>query len=386
MTESQRREPSWLDDTWRRALSRTSARFGLAWIGLVTVCAAFAPLLANSRPLLLVQHGQWMSPALQALTPTDAVCLVAAVCFALSLFARIGISRRLLLVSVVSVLSMPLCWLMFDPPRITVYEQYRSDAFVAESAWVVRAPVPFSPRDYQRDLAQQSFQSPSAQHWLGTEENGASVLSRLIHAARIALGIGFIATGLAVLLGILIGGLMGYLAGWADLLGMRLVEVFEAVPTLFLLLAFVAFFGNNLYVLMLIIGVTSWPAYARYVRAEFLRLREQDFVQAARVSGLPLESVLFRHLLPNALAPLLVAMSFGFAAAILAEATLSFLGLGPVDAPSWGQMLNQAVRSSRFVWWMALFPGGAIFMTVLSYNLIGEALRDAVDPHGDLAQ
>ena len=180
---------------------------------------------------------------------------------------------------------------------------------------------------------------------------------------------------------VVIGGLMGYFSGLVDLAGMRLVEIFEAVPTLFLLLTFVAFFGRSLYLMMVIIGITGWTGYARFVRAEFLRLREQDFVQAAIACGLPLRSILFRHMLPNGVAPILVAASFGVASAILAEATLSFLGLGLVDDPSWGQMLNQAVRSSTFNWWMAAFPGGAIFLTVFAYNLIGEALRDAIDPY-----
>lgn len=174
---------------------------------------------------------------------------------------------------------------------------------------------------------------------------------------------------------------MGYFSGIFDIIGMRLVEIFEAIPTLFLLLTFVAFFGSNLYMLMVIIGLTSWTGYSRYLRAEFLKLREQDYVQAARALGLPLRSILFKHMLPNGVAPVLVAASFGVASAILAEATLSFLGLGVVDAPSWGQMLNQAVRSSSFNWWMAVFPGGAIFFTVFAYNLIGDALRDAIDPH-----
>ena len=161
----------------------------------------------------------------------------------------------------------------------------------------------------------------------------------------------------------------------------RLIEIFEAVPTLFLLLTFVAFFGRSLYIMMVIIGITSWPGYARYVRAEFLRLRQQDFVQAAIAAGLPLNSILFRHMLPNGVGPVLVAASFGVASAILAEATLSFLGLGLVGDPSWGEMLNQAVQSSSFNWWMAAFPGAAIFLTVFAYNLIGESLRDAIDPY-----
>ena len=149
------------------------------------------------------------------------------------------------------------------------------------------------------------------------------MLSRMIHASRIALGIGFLATGIAIFIGIILGGLMGYFSGIVDILGMRLVEIFESIPTLFLLLTFVAFFGRSIYIMMIIIGLTSWSGYARYIRAEFLRLRKMDFVQSSIASGLPLNSILFRHMLPNGIAPLLVGMSFGVASAILAEATLS---------------------------------------------------------------
>ena len=272
-----------------------------------------------------------------------------------------------------------------SPPVLTIYEQYREMQGAEQIERIVHAPIPYSAKDYLRDFGDTGIEPPFAaserHHWLGTEANGADVAARMIHASRIALGIGFIATGIALVIGTIIGGLMGYFSGVVDIIGMRLVEIFEAIPTLFLLLTFVAFFGRSIYMMMIIIGITSWSGYARYVRAEFLKLREQDFVQSAIACGLPLRSVLFRHMLPNGIAPLLVAASFGVASAILAEATLSFLGLGLVDDPSWGQMLNQAVQSSTFNWWLAVFPGGAIFLTVFAYNLIGEALRDAVDPH-----
>jgi peptide/nickel transport system permease protein len=278
-----------------------------------------------------------------------------------------------------------LAYTLVSPPVLVVYEQYRELEGAGSIERMVRAPIPFSAKDYLRDHGDTGIEAPleaeDRRHWLGTEEQGADVAARMIHASRIALGIGFIATGIALSIGTLIGGLMGYFSGVVDIIGMRLVEIFEAIPTLFLLLTFVAFFGRSIYMMMIIIGITSWSGYARYVRAEFLKLREQDFVQAAVACGLPLPSILFRHMLPNGLAPLLVAASFGVASAILAEATLSFLGLGLVDDPSWGQMLNQAVQSSTFNWWLAVFPGGAIFLTVFAYNLIGEALRDALDPH-----
>ncbi|MCB1755379.1 MAG: ABC transporter permease [Gammaproteobacteria bacterium] len=371
---------SWGRLVWRKTFRSPGARLGLVWICLLAFLAAFAPFLANSRPLLLRHNGDWASPALQAFTVADVAWLSGLLLLGLVLLFRLSAGKAVLLIAAGVILTSALAAVYLNPPQITVYETWRENGVNSGDGVVVNALIPYSAKDYQRDRVIASLQPPDARHWFGTEENGADVLSRMIHATRIALGTGFIATGIALSLGILVGSLMGYFSGPADLLGMRLVEVFEAVPTLFLLLAFVAFFGSNLYVLMVIIGITSWPGYARYVRAEFLRLRQQDFVKAAVVSGVPLRSLLFRHMLPNALAPILVAMSFGFASAILAEATLSFLGLGLVDEPSWGQMLNQAVRSSSFVWWMALFPGGAIFFTVLSYNLIGEALREAADP------
>ena len=286
-----------------------------------------------------------------------------------------------------AVLSPLIVALIFLPPRPTavpVYEQVREMQADGEIEWVLRTPLPYSPSDRLRDQFDPDRphpRAPSITHPLGTERFGSDILSRMIHASRIAMAIGFISTGIALVIGVIIGSLMGYFVGWVDLLGMRVVEVFGAIPQLYLLLTFVAFFGRNLYLMMIIIGLTSWVGDARFVRAEFLRLRQQDFVQAARAAGLPLRSILFRHLLPNALAPLLVSVSFGVASAILAESTLSFLGLGLVDEPSWGQLLNQAVSAGGgFNWWLATFPGLAIFLTVFAYNLIGEALRDALDP------
>ncbi|MES9850168.1 MAG: ABC transporter permease [Candidatus Thiodiazotropha sp.] len=374
---------------WRRILGQTfvrwGARLGLLWVGILALVGVFAPFLASSFPLLLSHEGEISSPVLNYLQPVDVLFLVGFITLLLLYPWQITLLRKFLIMIFVLAVAALFAYLWVKPQQLVIYEQYRVADAAGEYDWVVYAPVPFSPKDYQRDRGDTGLEAPLSQqsraHWFGTEQNGADVLSRMVHASRIALGIGFVATGIAMLLGIIIGGLMGYFSGVVDILGMRLVEIFEAVPTLFLLLTFVAFFGRSLYIMMVIIGITSWPGYARYVRAEFLRLRKQDFVQAAEAAGLPLPSILFRHMLPNGMGPVLVAASFGVASAILAEATLSFLGLGLVDDPSWGEMLNQAVQSSRFNWWMAAFPGGAIFLTVFAYNLIGESLRDAIDPY-----
>ena len=381
-----RRRRSYAARVLESTFVRLGARVGALWIGVLMVAAAFAPLLANTHPLLMRADGRLQSPALAYLATADVVLMCTVLAGGVLLVARCRL-RTWTIALLATLAGSALIGAGFtDPPVLTVYEQYREAARNGEVEWAVHAPVPWSPKDYQRDAGDTGLEAPLSAldgraHWFGTDENGADVLSRMIHASRIALGIGLVATGIAMLIGVVVGGLMGWFSGAVDLVGMRVVEIFEAVPTLFLLLTFVAFFGRSLYLMMVIIGLTGWTGYARFVRAEFLRLREQDYVQAAVACGLPLHSILFRHMLPNGVAPILVAASFGIASAILAEAMLSFLGLGLVDDPSWGQMLNQAVRSSTFNWWMAVFPGGAIFLTVFAYNLMGEALRDAIDPY-----
>lgn len=380
-----RQQRSYAAQVLREVFMQWGARLGIAWIVVLVTVAVFAPFLASSYPLLLSEQSQISSPLLHHLTATDVTLLIIFFVVLLLCFVRISFRRKFVAALLIGSVAATLCYSLIAPPQLNIYEQYREQERAAGYDWLIRAPIPYSAKDYLRDVGDSGLKAPlSAQqqtHWFGTDENGADVLSRMIHASRIALSIGFVATGIAMVLGTIIGGLMGYFSGIFDMIGMRLVEIFEAIPVLFLLLTFVAFFGRNLYVMMIIIGITGWTGYARFVRAEFLKLRQQEFVQAAIACGLPLRSILFRHILPNGMAPILVATSFGVASAILAEATLSFLGLGLVDDPSWGQMLNQAVQSATFNWWMAVFPGGAIFLTVFAYNLIGETMRDAIDPY-----
>ena len=375
----------------RSAFSGWGAKLGFSWVVILAFVAAFAPFLANSMPLLASKNGELLYPIIKYIHAGDILAMTAFIVALLLWGLPLALNKKVWIFITLVLLAGIAGKVLTSPPKLVVYEQFREQA--SDYDWQVLPPIPYSPTDYLRDYGDTSLEAPlfSTQlategadvqrtHFMGTDENGADVASRMIHASRIAMAIGFISTGIAMLIGIIIGGQMGYFSGKVDMLGMRLVEIFEAIPVLFLLLAFVAFFGRNIYIMMVIIGVTGWSGYARYIRAEFLKLRNQDYVQAAVASGLSLRSILFKHMLPNGIAPLLVAASFGVASAILAEATLSFLGLGPVDAPSWGQMLNQAVKSSTFNWWMAVFPGGAIFLTVFAYNLMGEALRDAIDP------
>ncbi len=368
---------------WRKTWHSWGARLGFAWIAVLVLMGVFAPFLANSMPLLMSKDGQISAPVLHYLTAEDVIVLVMFGSVLVLAAMRLSAGKRVLTFLGILLVTAIMANAWVKPPQLLIYENFRTPAYT-EVDWRFMPMIPYAPTDYLRDYSEHGLEAPLASsertHYMGTEENGADVFSRMIHASRIALSIGLIATGIGMVIGVILGGLMGYFGGTVDMIGMRLVEIFESIPTLFLLLTFVAFFGRSLYMMMIIIGVTSWSGYARYIRAEFLKLRRQDYVQAAIASGLPLSSILFRHMLPNGVAPLLVAASFGVASAILAEATLSFLGLGLVGEPSWGQMLDQAVKSSTFNWWMAAFPGGAIFLTVFAYNLIGEAFRDAIDP------
>ncbi|MDP9172976.1 MAG: ABC transporter permease [Planctomycetota bacterium] len=374
--------PSYWTQVVRDTLSRGGARAGSAWILVLILTAVFAPFLASSWPYLLEMDGKWSSPLLKHLTPQDVDLLVlAGSVVTAAFFCRVSIAKRAIWVGSIQIVTILSSYVLIHPPLTNDWQYYRDLDRSGKLQYKIMAPVPFSANDYQRDLSDTMLKAPSHLHLLGTEANGGDVLSRMIHACRIALAIGVISTGLSIAIGIAVGGLMGYFGGNVDMLGMRLIEIFEAIPTLFLLIIFIAFFGRNLYYMMAIIGLTSWTGDARYIRAEFLRLREQDFVQAAVAGGLPLRSIIFRHLLPNGISPILVTASFGIASAILFESILSFLGIGLIEEPSWGQMLNQSLGvGGDFIWWIAFYPGLAIFLTVFSYNLLGESLRDAMDP------
>ncbi|MEW6115408.1 MAG: oligopeptide ABC transporter permease [Nitrospirota bacterium] len=222
---------------------------------------------------------------------------------------------------------------------------------------------------------------PSASHLFGTDELGRDVLSRMIWGSRASLKVGFIAVGIAISIGTMLGALAGYYGGKIDALLMRFVDIMLAFPTFFLILAVIAVVEPSISTIMIVIGLTGWMDVSRLVRAEFLTLKERDFVLAARAIGAGDFRIMVRHIIPNALSPVFVAATFGIAGAILTESGLSFLGLGvQPPEPSWGNILTAGKDNITVAWWLSLFPGLAILVTVLSYNLVGEGLRDALDP------
>ena len=225
---------------------------------------------------------------------------------------------------------------------------------------------------------------PNAQHRFGTDDLGRDVLTRMMFGARVSLTIGFAATAIALIIGSFLGALAGYYGGVVDWLVSRLIEIVLCFPFLFLLLGIVALFNPSMTTILVALGLTSWTTEARFIRGEFMKVREMEFAQAARASGAGDARIIFRHLLPNALAPVLVSASFGVAHAILVESALSYLGLGvAVPMASWGSILSIAEEFIDYAWWLVIFPGFAIFTTVAAFNIIGDRFRDALDPRSE---
>jgi peptide/nickel transport system permease protein len=274
-------------------------------------------------------------------------------------------------------MSLKFIWQQFSKNRMAVAGLAVVLLFFAV-AFLAPQLTRHSPTAYDLDSV---LLPPSPAHWLGTDEEGRDVWARMIYGTRISLTVGFISVALYVGIGVILGALAGYFGGWVDTVVSRAIEIMICFPTFFLILAVLAFIGPSLVNIMVVIGLTSWPGIARLVRGEFLKLRKQDFVMAGKVVGAGNTRIIFRHILPNSLAPVFVSATFGVASSILIESSLSFLGFGvQPPTPSWGEILSQSRDFMDIAWWLAFFPGLAIFISITAYNLVGEGLRDAIDP------
>ena len=257
------------------------------------------------------------------------------------------------------------------------YKEFSERNF-GDDDWAVFPPIRYSPTE--TDLFSVIL-PPSGTHLLGTDDIGRDIASRMVHGSRVSLSVGFVAVSIYVLIGMFIGALAGYYGGVIDIIASRLIEIMLTIPTFFLIITVVAFLPQSIFNIMVVIGLTSWPTVARLTRGEFLKAKSLDYVLAARSLGASDFRTILRHVLPNSLAPTFVAATFGVASAILIESTLSFLGFGvPPSTASWGSILASSRVLLPSGWWLTLFPGLAIFITVTSYNLVGEGLRDAADP------
>ncbi len=300
--------------------------------------ALTADFLASSKPLYAVYKGETYFPVIKDYLNT------------------LGISK-------------------WDPEMINVNWKDLDDQKKLES--VVWTPVPYGSREI--DL-KNSLSSPEGDHYLGTDGIGRDLLAGLIHGSRVSLSVGFIAAGIALLIGILLGSMAGFYGGKVDLVIMRFVEIMMTLPTFFLIITIVAIYGSSIWYIMAAIGFTSWTGDAKLIRGEVLKVRNMEYITAANSIGLPNKQIILRHVIPNAIAPVLVSGAFAIAGAILTEAALSFLGFGVSSSTvTWGSLLNEA-RGASNAWWLAIFPGLMIFIAVVTYNLIGEGLRDALDP------
>lgn len=390
ITEKRNWGTSFGEMVWREFLKSKLAVASLFFIVFLFAVAIFAPFLANDKPFVIEIDGKYQFPLFADLGPNDYSILLAAV-VGVVLVSLIHRNKKKIDPSLrggVLLKQITFCVLLLLVGIIAIQvsmdtrldaTDYKSIVKTGEAEFAVFPPVPYG---YARTDITERELPPSAEHWLGTDDVGSDVLARLIHGSRISLSVGFVAVGISSVIGVFFGAMLGYFGGKVDFVGMRMVEIMMSIPKFFLIITIVAFFPRSLFNIMLIIGITSWTGDARFIRAEFFKLRKQDFVQSAVSLGLPLRSILFKHMLPNGIAPVLVNATFGIAGAIFIEAALSFLGFGVAPpTPSWGQMLSLGVGTTgRFLWWLTFFPGLAIFLTVLSYNLAGEALRDAIDP------
>ncbi|MFC2093686.1 ABC transporter permease [Bacteroidota bacterium] len=242
---------------------------------------------------------------------------------------------------------------------------------------VLWAPVPYGPSEV--DLMH-SLSKPGGDHYLGADQVGRDLLSGLIHGSRISLSVGFVAAGISAFIGVILGSLAGYYGGKMDIIISRFIEIMLTFPLFFLIIVIVAIYGSSIWYVMLAIGLTSWTREARLIRGEILKVRNMEYVLAANSVGLPNRKIIFRHVLPNSIAPVLVSIAFAISAAIIIEAALSFFGMGvSATTVTWGSLINEG-RTAPNAWWLAIFPGLMIFISVVSYNLIGEGLRDALDP------
>jgi peptide/nickel transport system permease protein len=266
-------------------------------------------------------------------------------------------------------------WKKYRRNQAAVFGLYVVLVFLALAA-LSPLLAPFQPLSIGKD----SFRPPDSTYLLGTDDLGRDLLSGVLWGARVSLLVGLLAAFTSTVIGVLVGSASGFYGGWADDLLMRLTEFFLVIPRFFLALIIVALFGSSIWHIIFVIGILSWPVTARLVRAEFLSLKEKEFVEGVRAMGAPDRRIILRHLLPNAGPPIVISGSLQIARAILMEAGLSFLGLGDPNRMSWGVMLYNAQRFLRHAWWTATFPGLAIFFIVMGFNLVGDGLNDALNP------
>lgn len=352
--------PLLLAGRWRSGI--TLAVLGIALVGVF--------LLARDRVVAGVRDGGWAN-----WIATATLMLGLAAAWGIGLAAVAGRSQG----TARSTSQWRMAWREFERNRTAVLGLYLLGALCLAT---LLAPflTPYDPNAIL-DLVATRHLAPSLDHLMGTDKFGRDVLTRVLYGARISLSIAFIAVSISVTLGTAVGAASGYFGGAVDALLMRLVDLLMSFPRLVLLITVIALFERSVWLVIVILGLTLWPSTARIVRGEVLSLREREFIQAARALGLSSGRIIYRHIVPNVMGPVIVAATLGIGNIILIEAALSFLSLSvPPPDPSWGTMIFDGREALLQAWWVSTFPGLAIVFTVVAFNLIGDGLRDALDP------
>lgn len=327
--------PSYSEMVWRQFLKNRPAVGGLVAIALLTLVAIGADLIAGNKPYYMKYKGETYYPAIRQYA------------------VHLGLA---------------------DWPEPLRRRRNFKRLKVEDAIYPL---IPFGADEIQ---LRRKYEPPGPEHWLGTDRLGRDVLAGLVHGSRYAITIGLVAVSISLTIGVFLGALAGYFGGWMDIVLSRVFELWQAIPSFFLIITAAAFYPPSLFTIMVIIGLTGWVGIARLTRSQFLQVRANDYVSAASSLGYSSARIMFIHILPNAIAPVLIPAAFGVAGAILAESGLSFLGIGvPAEAITWGSLLAGA-RSNASAWWLVVVPGFAIFLTVTMYNLLGDGLRDALDP------
>ena len=342
--ETKQREVSqayWMS-VWRAMRKNKRGMTGLVFILLMFGVSIFSPLLATNQPIVCKHNGKWYFPAV---------------------------------IEIVQSRNTSKHWI--KKPKPFNLPQFDAKTDLDPKEFAIWPLIPYHEFEQTLDY----YAPPSREHWLGTDELGRDIAARMIHGTTVSVKVGFVSMSIAAVIGIFLGGLAGYYGGWVDAVISRIIEIVMCCPVFFLILAIMVWLEPNIMNVMVVIGVTGWTGIARYTRGEFLRIKGQDYVTAALAQGVGHMRIMFRHILPNSLAPVLVSITFGIAGAVLTEAGLSWLGFGvQAPAPSWGNILRTAYDSLRVAPHMVYPPCVAIFLAVLAYNLVGDALRDAIDP------
>lgn len=322
---------------WRRFKARKSAYYSAIVFVVMVIMTTLAPFIANSKPLYMSYEGKSYFPILVTYHPKD-----------------FGITDRL----------------------VMNYRTFTKQEGVS-SYWPI---VRWDPFESNNEVYQYPSE-PTSSNIMGTDESGRDVFARILYGFKYSISYAFLVWFFSLILGILFGGTMGYFGGRFDLIGQRVVEVFSTVPTLFLLLILISIFTPNVFLLVIISSIFGWVPISYYIRGEFLKNRKKEFVEAAKSMGASTSTIIFKHVLPNSLVPIITFAPFVISSNVISLSMLDYLGFGlPVPTPSWGELFAQAQKHFTIAWWLAVYPAGALFVTLTLLNLIGEGIRDAMDP------